>query len=612
MSNKKIYNPVKEEGPSRSSKVIWSTEVLRVATEALDAGKRLKTNPFYERNTKILKGDLVFERTEDEIREWLRCRDDMTYFANHYCKLMTPQGIQNIKLRDYQQEYLKHLEDCRLSIFLSCRQSGKTTTTAIALLHYICFNVDKNSLVLGNKRKTAIEILSKIKDIFVELPFFLKPGVYKWNESEIALDNGCRIQAEATTLNSAIGQTVHCLILDEFAHINPNIKETFYNNIFPTVSAAQAKVYITSTQNGYDLFYRLYQAAVEGTNDYKPFKVDWWQVPEWDPKEQKWHKRDEGWRQKQIANLGSEEAFNSQFGTSFDISANTLIRRNVLQKKSTEVLQFETKDLAGVTRSESWFWRPDIDPMNLRQKCLIITCDLAEGAGGDFTAFTIWWATPSGEQCIGFFRSNTISRGEAARSLCLFICKWTDQNRTLLSYEANTYGDIFLSDIEKLAEKDLEISTRWDPSVLVKYYNESGTSWKYGFKFTPGNKTSNCVLFKESYERGKTVNDSHLFHNELLNFSDDGTGRYKAGYGHDDLVMSAVQLEPVKLTIQYKNLKSMMDAPNESTTFYNPYEIDPSQTPGAQYFNDIYDPLGANLDPFGANLDPFGTRRRLK
>lgn len=588
------FNPVKEEKSSRASKVVWSTEVLDIATKALDEGKRLKANPFYEGNTKILKGDLVFERTPYELAEWRKCKEDIIYFVNKYCKLMTPEGIKRVILRDYQEEYLKHLETTRLSIFLSARQSGKTTTTALELLHYVCFNVDKTSMVLGNKRKTAIEILTKLKDIFVELPFFLRPGVYKWNEGEIVFDNGCRCQAEATTLNSAIGFTCHFLLLDEFAHINPNIKESFYNNIFPTVSASRAKVRITSTQNGYDLFYRLYQGAVAGENEYKPFKVDWWQVPEWNPIERKWYKRDEAWKIKQIANLGGEEAFNSQFGTSFDISANTLINRRKLGETEKETVQFVNKDLPGVPNSDSWFWHPSVDPMDLKKECIIITGDLAEGLDQDYTAFSVWRLDRDGEECIGFFRSKTLSRSATVLSLLHFLCRWTDLNKTLISHEANTYGDIFLSDLEKITENDPQTFINWDPSALVKYYNESGTKWKNGIKITPGNKTPHCILFKESFERGKTRNSSEVFHNELLNFTDNGSGRYAAGYGHDDLVMTAVQLEFVKQTLQYKHLRDRVGEPGESpdSTLWNPYER----------------PFGL----YNSNLDPFSTKNRLR
>ena len=284
IKSKAAFNPVKEDKDGvMARRMVWSSAVLDAALKGLEEGKKLVSNPFYEGNTKLLKGDLVFQRTNYEIEEWKRCKNDIIYFVETYCQIMTPEGIKKVKLRDYQVEYLKHLEKNRLSIMLSARQAGKTVTSALFMLHYLCFNIDKNALVLGNKRKTAVEILDKAKKIFFELPFFLKPGIYKWNEAEIVLDNGCRLMAEATTINSGISFTFHCVLADEFAHIAPNIIDKFYNNLFPTITAGRARFMITSTQNGYNLFYRIYNAAIAGENEYKPFTVTWDMIPEWNP-----------------------------------------------------------------------------------------------------------------------------------------------------------------------------------------------------------------------------------------------------------------------------------------------------------------------------------------
>ena len=40
------------------------------------------------------------------------------------------------------------------------------------------------------------------------------------------------------------------------------------------------------------MFYNLWQGAEQGVNDYKPFRVDWWDVPG----------RDEHWKLQTIAN----------------------------------------------------------------------------------------------------------------------------------------------------------------------------------------------------------------------------------------------------------------------------------------------------------------------
>ena len=579
----KSFNPVKDDTSGvKARRMIWSSTSLDLALKGIEQGKKLIANPFYENNTKLLKGDLVFERTQEEINEWKRCKNDIVYFVEKYCKLMTPEGIKHVYLRDYQIDYLKHLEKNRLSVLLSARQAGKTVTSALFMLHYICFNTDKNALVLGNKRKTAIEILDKAKKIYVELPYFLRPGIYKWNESEIVLDNGCRLMAEATTKNSGISFTFHCVLADEFAHIAPNILDDFYNNLFPVITAGRARFMITSTQNGYNLFYRLYMAAVAGDNEYKAFKVDWYQIPEWNPDTRKWEKRDENWKKLQVANYGSEEAFNKQFGTSFDVSANTLINNKKLDKFKQNIRIFENKDLWGIPNFDKFFWDPSFNPMDdLKKYHIIITCDLAEGIEGDYTIFSFYKLI---NDCgttklvnIGYFRSNSVPREECSLALQLLICKYMDFNKTLLSYERNTYGDLFKRDLLENAEKNKEIGNIFDESILVRYYNDSGTKYDHGIKLTRGNKTSHCLLFKESFERGFIENQDEKFVNELTAFIDDGTGHYKASYGHDDMVMTAVQLEFVKNTLQYKLMEgdldsNMGDMAIINDNMYNPFE----------------------------------------
>lgn len=130
-----VFNPVKEDKDGVMAKrMIWSTAALDAAIKGIEQGKKLVANPFYENKTNLLKGDLVFQRTEEEIREWKKCSKDIIYFANKYCKLMTPEGIKNIKLRGYQEEYLKHLSENRLSIVLSARQAGKCNSLIINVL----------------------------------------------------------------------------------------------------------------------------------------------------------------------------------------------------------------------------------------------------------------------------------------------------------------------------------------------------------------------------------------------------------------------------------------------------------------------------------------------
>lgn len=119
------FNPIKEDKSGvRAKRMIWSTAAINTAIQGIIDGRKLVANPFYENNIKLLKGDLVFKRTDEEIEDFKHCMNDIIYFTSK-CKLMTPEGIQHVTLRDYQVDYLNHLMNNRLSIFLSCRQSGK-------------------------------------------------------------------------------------------------------------------------------------------------------------------------------------------------------------------------------------------------------------------------------------------------------------------------------------------------------------------------------------------------------------------------------------------------------------------------------------------------------
>lgn len=553
------FNPVKESSNGRADRVQWSTRALELALKGLERGQRLVANPFYENKIKLLKGDLVFMRTEEEIEEWKRCREDILYFANTYCKLMTPEGIRNITLRDYQVEYLKHLQDHRLSIFLACRQCGKTTTSAIFMLWYILFNIDKNSLVLGNKRKTAVEILDKTKKIFEELPYFLKPGVYKWNESEIVLDNGCRCMAEATTINSGISFTFHCVLADEFAHIQPNIKESFYSNLFPVITAGKARFMITSTQNGPDLFCQLYTAAVNGESEYAPFKVDWWQVPEWDEASRSFIPRTEDWHRVQVGNLGSEEAFQKQFGTEFTIGSDTLITGRVITEQSVQAERFVSKDLPGVDGNQYFLWKPDYDVENLRHDYLLMTIDIAEGIKQDYTVMTINKLIDVREdipvtETIGYFRTNTKNDAECCRIIYDFLSLYCSKNRFLISLEYNLYGELWINHFRNLIEQNM--NSGFDMDNFVRYYSENMKQYHYGVRISSKTKSKACRLFKNYFERGLIINRSLEFNSELRNFSDvRGTGSFKAAIGHDDLVMSQMQLVLAEESLQFTYLK---------------------------------------------------------
>jgi hypothetical protein len=161
------FDPVKHAKDGKEAeKVIWTTSVLNNAVKAINEGLPLKANPFIGKNTKLLKPDLVYKRTEEEIEDYIKCMQDPIHFASK-CYIMTPTGLQSCVLRDYQINYIKHLQNNKFSIFLACRQAGKcfSYTTKIVIKKY------------WGESKQSLEKYKISEDIY-ELPIFELYNLY--------------------------------------------------------------------------------------------------------------------------------------------------------------------------------------------------------------------------------------------------------------------------------------------------------------------------------------------------------------------------------------------------------------------------------------------------
>ena len=161
------FDPVKYETNGKNAeKVVWTTKALEKAVDALNEGLPLKANPFIGKVTQLLKPDLVYRRTPEEIEDYIKCKQDPVYFAEK-CFLMTPEGLQKCKMRDYQVDYLHHLQEHRFSVLLSCRQAGKT----LSLMTNITIKISKNDNRFVKMLKKYYFYINN-NDYIITLPLF--------------------------------------------------------------------------------------------------------------------------------------------------------------------------------------------------------------------------------------------------------------------------------------------------------------------------------------------------------------------------------------------------------------------------------------------------------
>jgi hypothetical protein len=555
----------KEEN-QEDDRLIWTSEKIEKLLNAMEEGYQPSDHPFFEGDPNYKKGNIVYEYTDWEMDEIKKCAKDIIHFANNHCTVMTDEGYMKIQLRPYQENVLRSYQNNRWNIFLAPRQIGKTITSSIFLTWFMLFHFDKNILLMSNKGATTKEIMDKIKAIVEGLPFFLKPGVLKKDVMSMVFDNKCRIIGQNTTKTGGIGFTIHLLFIDEFAHIQESIKRTFYENVYPTLSSSKiSRVIITSTPNGFDLFHDLYVAAVDGQNEYKAMRVDWWEVPG----------RDEAWKEREIANLGSEEAFNQQYGCQFLSSSNLLLSSDELKKlKRNEVEyvfhEFDPLDDLGLDYSQLK-WHPDFDPLDIEDKnnFFVFAIDLAEGIGRDYTIINIYKLESMDYEDIekvespdsmmdffslkqvGLFRSNIHSLENFSKILYTMSVKIFDQENLRLIIEYNTYG----SEVIKNLVTMYPASNDFDEETIVRYHHRIGAKVKnQGLRMNKDLKKLYCEKMKRSILQGRLILSERKTIEEAALFSRNPSGTYSAQTGNDDIIMTAVSAVSFFETLDFSEI----------------------------------------------------------
>lgn len=528
----------------------------------------------------------------------LNCADEHIVFDNNYNEIF----VKNLKIGDYiqtdcgPQKILSininktKIEMCDTTVdsydhrfWSNGVLSHNSVTTAIYCLWVILFHIDKTALILSKSGPAGQDLVKKIKDMYLHLPYYLKAGTLKWNQSEISFDNNSSISTEPFSPTAGLGKTINFLILDEFAWCPANEVELFYNNIVPTVTTiTNSNVCIMSTQNGRNYFYTLWHAAETKQNVYAPFKVDWYQVPQYNPDTGQWEKRTEAWKEMMIGILGSEQAFYYQYGTQFLSSDKCLVSRETISRLRDNTYLFEK--LEKITqmsyfslKKEFLFFDPNFDLSKLKTEFFIILNDLAEGGGNDYTVFNILMVVGKDKfRQVGYWRSNIVDLELAALEFWVLYAQLFNPDRCIVSIEWNTYGALFYNYITQYNEIDYKPEYNWrfiinrtgefDITSICHYKKGSqeeeiagvnGKKFKNlipGIRFNSSNKKTACALLKMLIERNEIEIFDLVTISELENFEDtNGNGSYAAAMGHDDIIMTLCQLPMVKNTARYKS-----------------------------------------------------------
>ena len=446
--------------------------------------------------------------TKEMVQEWKKCRDDIVYFAEKYCAIThIDYGTIKVQLRDYQRDMLRIMSSKRMTCCNLSRQLGKTTVVAIFLAHFVCFNKDKAVGILAHKGSMSAEVLDRTKQAIELLPDFLQPGIVEWNKGSIELDNGSSIGAYASSPDAVRGNSFAMIYIDECAFI-PNFIDAWLA-IQPVISSGRrSKIIITTTPNGLNHFYDIWDAALSGKSGFEPYTAIWNSVKERLYNDQDMF--DDGWQwSSQTISASSLEQFKQEHCAEFHGTSGTLISG----------MKLANMDWTEVTPDNHGFYKfKEAQP----ERKYIAALDCSEGRGQDYHALHIIDITEPQWEQVGVLHSNSISHLILPDIVHKYLMEY---NEAPVYIELNSTG----VSVAKSLYMDLEYENVICDSMV-----------DLGMKQTKRTKAVGCSTLKDLIEKDKLIIHHKATVQEFRTFSEKGVSwAAEEGY-HDDLIMGLV------------------------------------------------------------------------
>ena len=470
----------------------------------------------YLGNPNLKKVNTPVEFTKEQILEFQKCEKDPLYFMENYMKIVSlDEGLVPFKMYDFQKHIVRTIHDNRFTICKLPRQSGKSTTTVSYLLHYALFNPNSNIAILANKSSTARDILGRVQLAYENLPKWLQQGVINWNKGNIELENKSTIVAAATSSSAIRGGSFNIIFLDEFAFVPANIAEMFFSSVYPTISSGtKTKMIIVSTPHGMNMYYKLWQDAVNKLNDYVPIEVHWSEVPG----------RDEKWKEDTIRNT-SPEQFQQEFECEFLGSVDTLI--SPAKIKATPYMPAITSK-----NGLHMFKKPE-------KERLYVTCvDVARGTGKDYSAFAVVDVTKIPYEVVATYKNNEI-KPHLFPNIIEQVSK--GYNHAHILCEVNDIGQQIAEILQMELEYDnMMMTTQRGRAGQILGAMFSGRGVSMGVRMTKQVKALGTSSIKTLIESDKMIINDFQLIEEMSTFSRRGNSWMAEDGCNDDLMMCLV------------------------------------------------------------------------
>ena len=300
------------------------------------------------------------------------------------------------------------------------------------------------------------------------------------------------------------------------------------------------------------------------------------------------------WKEEAVKDIGGEDAFNQEYGLRFINSSKSLLNEaiidNLLNNKKNykfeEIFEFENKlrfsykDLRWVDDDEIFM------PINRKTEKVIISVDISEGLGQDYSIMNIFKISKKDMDLIesqkasyksvtdfirleqfGLFRSNLISVKQLAEILYILAFEYFNPDNVKIVLELNNYGNTLLAELPHVFDGN----NQYGSSIFFRYkHRADATEEKVGLKVGE-NKNMMVKDYQDlMISKGFSINNEETVR-EITTFvkhtTTAGNTRYAADVGHDDCVMTIVNTTSVFSKNDFKEM--VEDTLQTDSTFKN-------------------------------------------
>ena len=185
---------------------------------------------------------------QNEILEISKIEKDISHFYT-LCKGLDGRTgtLKSFKMNPFSKELLENI-DSKFNLVIKGKQLGMTYTLSSIALYNVLF-LNKSVGIISSNTDGAINILDRIKTMYVNLDEYLVYGVRKITSREIQFNNGTSIKVFGRLDNYT--HNYELTIIDEYDFITLKCKKSFIESICPRIaSRINDKVIISSSING--------------------------------------------------------------------------------------------------------------------------------------------------------------------------------------------------------------------------------------------------------------------------------------------------------------------------------------------------------------------------